>query len=320
MSIYNFETMPNWRIPALFNNDRVTLKLLYICKKLGLEKPFSSVYGSTKTVFSGGRNSIIERKLTEKEIEAYFKAYDDYGVQCYLTFSKWNISEKDLGDEYANIYLKLLNKYKGGVIISSDLLYDYIKTYYPNIIIVASVIKPTFECNDQGSVEYYHNLIKKYDRIVPKPEFILEEKNIIQLKQFADKVELLVNQSCLADCPYAKSHYIYYENSSLTNPNRFILPCLKEKEKLASINHTINLPMKYLKKLQTNGFNNFKLQGRNTYIDEYVDMLGIYIFDPTGTFQAIKRILLSIDGYEPYDIRNLDTFYQKINQELTFYL
>lgn len=318
MNIYNWENMPIWRVPALFNNDRVTLKLLYICQKLGLEKPFHAVYGAPQTIFSGGRNSIIKKRLSKNEIESYFKAYNDYGIKCYLTFSKWQISQKDLDDEYANIFLSLLDKYQGGVIISNELLYEYIRLKYPHITIVASVIKPTFECHDHGSIEYYLNLLKKYDRIVPRPEFILDENNLLQLKEYASKIELLVNQSCLSDCPYARNHYLHYENS-FSYQTHFALPCLLEKEKLDAIHYTTNLPLNYLKKLQKNGFQNFKLQGRNIYIDEYVDMLGMYIFDPTGSFQTIKRLLLAIDGYEPYNIENLDSFYYKINQKLNFY-
>lgn len=319
MDIYNWDRLPMWRVPALFNQDRVTLKLLYICQQLGLEKPFHIVYGAPKTVFSGGRNAMIERRLSRDEIESYFQAYDHYGVKCYLTFSKWNISDEDLHDEYANLYLSLLEQYQGGVIVSQDKLCEYIRSHYPHITIVASVIKPTFECQDHGSPEYYRSLLMKYDRIVPKPEFILEKERLLELRADASKIELLVNQSCLADCPYARSHYLHYEQCSLYQSQHFVLPCLTEKGKMEAIQYAVNIPLKDLKILQAEGFHHFKLQGRNIFIDEYIDMLGMYIFDPTGPFQSLKRMLLIADGYESYDIRNLDSFYRKINQKMNFY-
>lgn len=312
MDIYRFnQKNVIWHVPCLFNNDRIAIKLLHIMKLLNMDKPFDIVYGACQCSLSAGRNSIIQERLTYEQIEEYFKSYDQYDVKCYLTFSKVNIETKDLHDTYSNMFLTLANKYHGGVIIANDTLYTYIRNNYPNIKIVASVIKATFDTYED-ELQYYHDLLNRYDYVVIRPEFALD---LDKVKMLSDKerVELLINQSCMANCPYAKSHYLHYEkNSSFA----YKVPCLQEKSKLAIINHSLLLANSYTDKLLAMGFKHLKLQGRNIYPDELLECFGTYIFDNSGIYQQLKKVILNDYGYESYELHNLDKYFDKIMQDI----
>ena len=238
--LYRTEFELNWKVPLLFNNDRLAILLLEISKKLGVKFPFSTVYGSPNNVLSGGRSSIIKKEMSESELIKYFNAYKSFGVDCALTLSRRNISNVELKDGYLNRLLSILNLFSGSVIVSNDFVLDYIKNKYKNLKVCASVIKPIYDNVQSSDTKYYISLLKKYDRIVPRPEIFFED-NYLELLPFADYVDVLVNQTCLYDCKFACDHYKHYERIEEGYDDGFIAPCQREKQFLSSINEIVSM-------------------------------------------------------------------------------
>lgn len=302
---YRTELDINWKVPLLFNNDRLAVSLLMISKKLGIKKPFSTVYGSPNNVLAGGRNSIIKNEMSEPEIIKYFKTYKDFGVKCSLTLSRMDISNINLNDNYLNRLLSVLNQFFGSAIVSNDYVLDYIKNRYENIQVCASVIKPIYDKVEDENVQYYINLLKKYDRIVPRPELFIKGDCYMGLMPYSDYIDILVNQTCLYDCIFACAHYKHYEKMEEGYDDEFVAPCQKDKQKLSSINKTVSMDYLLITHLMNYGFKSFKLQGRNLPVYKVLQYLGSYIYEPTGDFRFIESYILNSKYDEPINIDNI---------------
>ncbi len=283
-----------WELPVFFNNDQLAGELLSICANANIKKPFEIAYGAPRSAWSGGRPPRILHELTESEVHDYFSLYKRHNVTCYYTFSKYNISCSDLANPYCNMLLNVASQYGGGVIVSNDLLRQYIKEKYPEMPIIASVIKPTFETEYKETHEYYINLLNAYDYVVPLPEFLTELDHAKQLCEYAEHIIVLANQTCLKKCPHAQNHYSFYEDeANLQKGNFFAAPCRRDKLNINSFQNRIHFSINHLNKLENIGFTNFKLQGRNLDPEGILEYIGNYIFEPTGVFMDIKHILLN---------------------------
>lgn len=295
----------NWKVPLLFNNDRLAISLLMISEKLGIKKPFSTVYGSPNNVLAGGRNSIIKNEMSESEIIKYFKTYKNFGVKCALTLSRMDISNTNLNDNYLNSLLSLLNQFFGSVIVSNDYVLDYIKNKYENLQVCASVIKPIYDKVEDEDIQYYIKLLKKYDRIVPRPEIFIKGDCYMGLIPYSDCIDILVNQTCLYDCKFACAHYKHYEKMEEGYDDGFVTPCQGDKHKLSSINKTVSMDYLLITHLMNYGFKSFKLQGRNLPVYKILSYLGAYIYEPTGDFRFIESYILNNKCDDPINIDNI---------------
>ena len=138
----------------------------------------------------------------------------EYGISARLTFSNTLLREEDLTDDGCNCLCTLFEHngpVPGGVILSSDLLLDYLQKMYPGFYFVASTTKVLTDFRqlkeelDRPSFRYVvpdFRLNKAWDRLGTLNK---EEK---------DKVEFLCNEACWFECPDRKA---CYENVSRKN-------------------------------------------------------------------------------------------------------
>ena len=128
------------------------------------------MYGAPQLRWNSGRLIINTYNdiHTLHEIENEIFEATKRGITPLITMSNNSMSKEDLGDNKSNEVLKIARDYNAGVIISSDLLYEYIKEYYPSISIHASVIKTAFENKRDNS--YYSSLSGKYSYYVVNPD------------------------------------------------------------------------------------------------------------------------------------------------------
>lgn len=286
-----------WKVPSLFNNDEVILTLSDICQEIGIRQPIHSVYGSVRCSWGGGRSSkwlSIDKPQAVEMISKHSKR----GISCCFTFSNYHVSKEDLDDKIGNLLLDVASQSdaQNYAIVSSDILTDYIRKNYPNIKIISSILKPVYEIdNYQDTPEYYNNLCKTYDKVVVRPEFCFNDKLLKQLKD-KNKIEIMTNLTCLKQCPLTRRHYDLYsdiENGRKTEDMDF---CNKEMRNAQSVYNTSLLSSQDIDRLLKLGFTNFKLKGRNILRSQLLEMIGIYIFEPTGIYQNISRLVgLRID-------------------------
>ena len=169
-----------------------------------------SVYGAPAGCrWDGGRAGFGE--ASPEETAELMRAY---GISARLTFSNSLLREGDLSDPACNRLCALFEHYgpvPAGVILTSDLLLDYLRREYSGLYFVSSTTKvltrfreleEELERPEFRYVVPDFRLNKALDRLMSLPE------------ELKDKVEFLCNEACWFECPDRKA---CYENVSRKN-------------------------------------------------------------------------------------------------------
>ncbi len=304
-----------WNIGSLFNHYEFVWYLLDICKKnLGLELPIKYVFGGTPCKFQGGRIFTVDIDSLGK-INNIIDGYNKRGVACRLTFSNNLLTNEDLDDKLCNQMLQILEDNNGtymkdldnknGVILSSDLLNEYIRENYPSLERVSSQIKPSVEvglgpCRDD--VNYYNNLFDSYDIIVINPMKAYDDDFLKKIK-YPNRVEFIANCTCIPNCPRAKAHY----ESLVKLQEAVLLKDEKEAQKAQEQLTKVEADCDYTKtrdpllsaafteddirKLAKLGFTQFKIEGRELPTIRFSHAIGTYIFNP-NRYTSIETAIM----------------------------
>lgn len=201
-----FDERVSWKVPVLLNNDWVALRLSEALNPR-LPKPFfQNVYGCPPCAWAGGRLTKLRRVPEESELRRYYEAYAAVGATCALTLSRPDAGE-ELNDPYCNMLLDLLDEYDGQAIVMDERLGRYVRSTHPNVKLVASNNLVFLDFN-QGFLglserDYYLKLLELYDTVVVRSEALLEGGIAEDLTDIADRIEVIVNQICLPNCPEA---------------------------------------------------------------------------------------------------------------------
>jgi collagenase-like PrtC family protease len=306
----------SYSLPILFGTEQSLnhLKSLKEISRLKFQHnlPIQNLYGSpSDAVWNGGRN--LENaeiwRFFEGDIERYFRyASELLDTNLFLTFSN-HLAGDYLNDEVSNLVLNNLIALKdknNGVIISDDRLLDYIKGITDNITTKASILKSTVENPLRRSVEYYNELLARYDILCLHPD---DNQNLELISKLDDvsRVEILVDERCTADCRVRDKHYTYLNESNVPHmkgeamekeSNLLKKQCLK--------NRYVNDPVKNFKstlavlkhgeieQLYNIGIRKFKTSGRGDYI---METMAINKFLDMAVADEDERIELTYSGF-----------------------
>jgi len=279
-----------WSVTGMFTHARFLVRFIEEIRYRLSITPLSSVHGCPLSFkWNGGR---VNKgfTITKQEIDSFFKLYKKMKIPCFLTFSNRFITKKDLEDPDCNYILDKLaeqNNTENGVIITSDILSDYIRVKYPHLKQMASIIKITCE-KEVGNIDYYRKLEDNFDKYVVAVDDYFNFELLEKLDK--DKAEILVNSPCVMGCPHKAEHYdkmaSLHEHHSLLDMvdlEDFQKSHCKAYPIRKQIGHGRNYMLTYseLKKIYDLGFRHFKLQGRYTASQSSIlyDM-ATYIFEP----------------------------------------
>lgn len=298
MSILRYENV-EWSLPYLFGYDIELIKIVKILEDFE-DSIKINAFGAPKSKWSGGRCSAVS--TDDKDyIMRLFSYLISIGVTPSLTFSNYHIVKDDLNDPFCNYILDIANDLGCNLIVSSNLLFDYIKNKYPSAICTASVIKPIFEFqnpqkmqnyNVEEEISFYNTLLKKYDKVVIRPEFAKYHLPKVYT-DFDDlsKIEVLVNQSCVPSCPLATNHYIHTEQieretKELTEEDTYF-ECynkIRKRTLLEEINDSLYFETDEVDRLVNIGIKHLKLQGRAGTQNYIMPLLSFYnyVLKPAG--------------------------------------
>lgn len=287
----------SWKVPLFMNNDWIALRLLQYCQNMGVDRPFDIVFGAPRCKWAGGRPSAIRQELTPGQVEAYFGAYDRFGVKPALTLSRLIIDASDLADPYGNMLLETANRYHAQAIIADDGLLTHVRENYPNITTIASLDKVMCELKDDYTYEipYYFDLLERFDEVVIRCEVGLDDGLLSQLEPVADRVEIITNQVCMPNCQFYDRHIASME--ALNDSEQSIgqsYNCFYERDAkdfptwLAT---NLTIPESRICELTSHGFTKLKLGGRNAPQPKALDTLGRYVFEPNGVFWQLQNAL-----------------------------
>lgn len=272
-----------------------------------MANPVKYVFGTIPTVLVGGR--VTPKDMSMETAFSIIDRYNQIGVGCRLTFSSMFVTKDELKDSVSNQLMKHLEnnnqKYgvrMNGIILTSELLGEYIYNTYNSLELISSQVKPSVEVGlGNDTVEYYNRLFDLFDIVVVNPNKWNDAKLIHGLKHI-DRVEFITNHRCFPDCPKAGEHYIAQvdlgkkkliggdfslEESKLETINDW---CLSVRERYPLLGTSMS--ESEINLLIDNGVRHFKLEGRDNDIFCFMRDIGDYIFN----HQYFSRMAHSLVG------------------------
>ena len=271
--IFKYENV-EWSLPLLFQYEAIWSSIYKILKIYNIDHPKINMFGSPSNLWAGGRMPTIYGKFKESTLINLFKYLKELNAVPTFTFTSTQLTEEDLKDDYANFLLDIALEYDARFIVYSDILRDHIKSKKENACIVASVIKSNFRFQGPNRIEeptvenetnYYNKLLKEYDIVVVRPEYSMT--TLVEHPEYIDdisRIEVLINQLCIKNCPKMQEHYRFSEEFSrqTTRPDTSF-ECIKTNMRLKDgLRLNLAHSTETVKKLVQNGVNKLKLQGR----------------------------------------------------------
>ncbi|MGE5611098.1 MAG: hypothetical protein ACM359_17745 [Bacillota bacterium] len=269
---------PDWpearfNVSGMFVHHQLVNGLINLIKdSFDSQLPIEAIHGAPAVSWNAGRWS--RSSFNQAQFKQILSFLSSRNVGYFPTFTNHLVTDNDLADPTCNYILQCISERPdlNGVIVTSDLLSDYIARKYPAVRQIASVIKVTLE-NGRGRADYYRELAKRFHRYVIHPDDNRDPKLLDQLDR--DKTEILVNENCVADCPTRAHHYdTYAQMQRASSPqeqqrigqelNRIIARCPSpgRQDRLANWPRNCNLTRPEVKAIYDQGFRHFKLQGR----------------------------------------------------------
>lgn len=241
-------------------------------------KLFNYVYDSIFGLrWNGGRVCNPRDSLPFSEMIAVIKDYNKMGVGFNWSFSNLLLTEKDLEDEYCNLALEQTNSSMNGVILTSELLRNYVRKNYPHMRVIYSV------CNGLKTLDQYKAALDSNDIVVLHPDFNHDLNFLEQLPE-KHRLEVMVNDVCSYGCPFREVHYRELSTYCLYQANNPIVHIPRELDHSSGEKGCMAVQAGYNKdgrnkltlydvdNLCNMGFKHFKLIGREHDWDYYWDM------------------------------------------------
>lgn len=288
-----------WSVSGLFDKDKIINDFMNIAtKEFEQPNPIKEVYGAPPILWN---DEFVTNSMTKSEIDEILQIYDKKGVSVFLTFSCPNLQKKDLDDVSGNYILEKISEGKNnGVIVTSDLLLEYIKTKYPKLKLKNSLLKiasPELKRNQ----DFYEKMADVFDKVVIFPQDNMNLELLSSLKN-KEKFEIIVNNGCIYDCPYyVRCHTKSYDILSYDLNKKFFMEnCINYDKQLHTkpndYNHKAirnqNLTLKELDEFVKLGFINFNLQGRGEALTPFIYDVAKYIFEPDFIAPLLFKIML----------------------------
>ena len=244
--------------------------------------------GIENCVWNGGR--LHSGTLYEEKIH---KFYQNLGWGINLTFTNSIIA--DVYDEKGNWLLETFHEEGNSIILANEDLRRHIRKNYPKFKLIYSITG----CQDtqfpfsEKDIAFYQKKQSDFDCIVPRSDHNFDP-GLNRLD--ADKLELLINEECVLNCPEYPKHFedVNARNSVDTSNgteeeiikiHNCRLDCgLLEKQAAADQErmgdeYPFNLKPHQVIKLIDSGYTNFKLRGRDEDIISFNYFLKKYMID-----------------------------------------
>ena len=162
------------------------------------ENFIASVYDShAGLLWNGGRYTTPFPFSVEESIHRVH-AYNDLGIGFNIAFSNRLLDRSALDDEDCNWFLERCESDLNGVIVASDLLREHVRQRFPRYQLIASIgfLRKDLAC--------YRQAQQDYDRVVLHPDLNRDHELIRELDPA--KLEVLVNERCVVNCPFRQEH------------------------------------------------------------------------------------------------------------------
>ena len=285
-----------FHLPGLFEFIelyRVFLPLFYTHREYFYDWcEIGSIYGApADCLWGGGRVGFGEDR--PEEAAALLRSY---GISARLTFSNSLLRTEHLTDRRCNALCALFEtsgSVPNGVILTSDLLLDYLQKNYPGFYFVSSTTKVLTE------FAAFEKELNRADFRYVVPDFRLN-RDFARLNALSErqkqKVEFLCNECCSFACPERRACYeaVSRKNLGEDGEHRCISPNAARGYRFSDAMRNPgfigigDIQNMYL----PNGFNQFKLEGRSLGSAVVLEFLLYYLTKPEYQLNVREEIYL----------------------------
>lgn len=275
--------MKNFVLPGFVEKFSVNARLLeYIDKHPEHLMPDTKVecfFGAFQfSAWDGGRVFGKYTRVFKEDIIRIRDFYNERNIPLRLTFTNPEITQESLKDPYCNMILYELNNGQNQVLVSSDILENYIRENYSQMKICSSTTKclTTPILAKEELQKDYHQICLDYNMNRNKKflkELTQEEK---------DHIEFLCNAICPPGCPFRKEHYRLNGLANLNGNSAFSIDCAIQGNTMCETtwNYKNNLSPEDIIEYEKMGFSHFKLEGRTLEDVEVVTNYARYLIKP----------------------------------------
>ena len=252
-----------------------------------------SVYGAPAGCrWDGGRAGFGEAKAEDAA-----GLMREYGISPRLTFSNSLLREEDLADPECNRLCALFEKsgpVPAGVILTSDLLLDYLREKYPGFYFVSSTTKV---------LDNFRQLEEELKRpefrfVVPDFRLNRELERLMALPaELKGKVEFLCNEACWFDCPDRKTCYENVSRKNLGEDCEDHICVSPYADRGYRFSDAMENPgfigiREIRDNYMPNGFSHFKIEGRSLGSAVVLEFLLYYMTRPEYQLRVREEIYL----------------------------
>lgn len=249
-----------------------------------------SVYGTFPgAIWNGGRN-ILEGFASKQEVGRIIESYNALDIPVRFTWTNVLLEEKHIYDTYCNMVMSVGNNGKNQVLVNSPVLEEYIRKTYPDYKILSSTTKRILNID-----RLMDEVSKDYFLVVLDYDFNHNEKVLEKLSPVADRIEILVNETCQPGCPNRVEHYREISKHQLEFDTGIKFPCSDPSPEKRTFRGCMKRPAFLsnddIKEYVKNGFKNFKIVGRGEGKEFYMDSL-LYFLVKDESREYIGRYMM----------------------------
>lgn len=287
-------------LPGLYLYSGLNLKVLELMETMpecfNSDIKIDSVYGCFPCIWNGGR--IYEfKEVSIEDIKAAVTFLNSRGIRVRYTFTNINIDEDMVHDTVGNMILKATvecQTLKNDINVENDVIRNYIEERYPDKFnFVYSTTKCIKEVEDINRITENNILVPDYS--------VNNDFEKLEKLAHPENVEILVNETCIDDCPFRRLHYEAYSDyiskkddelmqcafPAKTNGNYYTATCTRKRHVTLPDIRSKYLPL---------GINKFKIVGRGVPIFNTIEGYLEYLVKPEYRDYIRIELLRSVFG------------------------
>lgn len=287
--------MINFSLPGYYIHYDINMMLLSLYKLkrhyFRDEIRITSFYDSLPHLIWNGCRILSEGQTINSlssDIYSMRDSYYDFGMTLRHTFTNNALTPEMMYDYRSNQWTQACEREGNGVIVSSELMGEFIRKKYPKYNIIWST---SIGIKD----------IEKINKLSEKDMVVLDytlNKNHEVLSKLSNpkNIEVLCAEYCIDNCPYRKEHYYATNKAILNQEGTKIFECpfytgeqnfyyyLKNTNHILTYEDILFINKKY-------GIENFKLNGRSVHWIAYIEILVYYLIKDKYK-DYVRQILL----------------------------
>ena len=222
-----------------------------------------TAYGCPSScIWNGNREMTDADEFDAEWADAVLGMYKDYGVQYRLIFTNLLLKKEHLRDTVGNEVAKVVGKWGGYVMVSTNLMAEYMKRY-PGLNINWSTTTD-FGSTQGAQIKKINELSEKYLVVLP---YEFNNKPELQKFRHPENLEVLINERCIDNCPNRRNHWRAINESILRqgdvrNRTKENVHCKFYEQYVNGGKRFHHIYREQLPYYQNMGINHFKISGR----------------------------------------------------------